>query len=137
MVHVSQNLICSLGFHDSPIQKIELNDRDKSLKIYLAYADIVDRNNSLFAKRTNLLLGKGFLLFQDWNKLLIRRDDFAIDKHEILTGNNYEQFEEILKFEQGEDYVKIGGFGNQTKNWTQWTIVGSQYYGEFDEYEQS
>lgn len=135
MIHISQDTITCLCFHDSHVRKMELISKEKILKIFIGYADIVDQNNSFFKGRTSLELGEGILVFKKWTLLQVKRIDENGKNFEILKESAYEQIEEILKFEEGSDYVKIAGFGVKTGYWVEWIIFGSKYYGEFEEYD--
>lgn len=132
-ITIGEELIKSLSFDDTPILKTEFYPEQKLLKLYLKGSIVRDNTDSLFMNRKSTWLGEGVLVFKDWGSLNIRR---YISKNEFVLINHseIEPLEDILKFEESENIVRIGGLGMETAHWEEWIIEGSTYFGEFEEY---
>lgn len=135
MIHIKQELIRSLSFDDEPIIKMELNSPEKTLKVFIEGASILDTTNALFKDRMDMWLGKGALTFKNWNQLTVYCKKHQNEEPLTLNACEFEQLQDILIFEEGENFVKISGQGAQSGHWNEWMIVGSQYDGEFEEYD--
>lgn len=140
IIHISQDKIKFLGFHDSPILKIELNEDQKIFKIFIAYAGIVNEYLSFFGERENDVLGKGVLIFKNWKSLSLYNAIPNLNIYELQNNLNFEPLEEVLSFEESNDedgvnVVKICACGINSGDFFEWRIIGSEYYGEFEEYD--
>lgn len=135
MIYIKQELIRSLSFDDEPIIKMELNSPEKTLKVFIEGASILDTTNALFKDRMDMWLGKGALTFKNWNQLTVYCKKHQHEEPLTLNECEFEQLQDILIFEEGENFVKISGQGSQSGHWTEWMIVGSQYDGDFEEYD--
>lgn len=133
LLKIPQHLIHSLIFDDTPVVKMEFEPEQKFLKLYLKGAVIHDDTDSLFMNRRHEWLGEGILVFTDWGSLVVHR---YVSKEEFVLVNQseVEQLEDILKFEEEDNVVKIGGLGIKTAHWEEWIIRDSKYFGEFEEY---
>lgn len=134
MLHIKQDLIRSLYFYDVSVDNMEYNPEEKFLKLYLDGAFIHNKSHVLFANRTDMWLGKGVLIFKDWSSISIRRI-IPGQESRVLDKSNYDKLDEILVFDEAANSVKFAGFGMVLGRWEEWTIIGSKYYGEFEEYE--
>lgn len=133
MIFVQQNLIKSLCFSDTPVLKMEFSLETKSLKIFVRGSVVKQRSEILQQNNNNPWLGKGVLFFKNWNCIKVNR--YVNEKlHGELDESLFEPLENILSFEEDSDCVKIAGLGYESNYWEEWTIVGSQYHGEFEEY---
>lgn len=140
IIHISQDKIKFLVFHDSPIIKVELNEEQKIFKMFLGYAGIEKEHFSFFGERVNDELGKGVLIFKNWRSLNLYNAIPNLNVYELVNNSQIEPLEEILTFREtnddnGVNVVKIGAFGIKSRDFFEWHIIGSEYYGEFEEYD--
>lgn len=138
MIKVEQELIKCLSFCDTPVTKMELKLNEKSLKIFVRSAVIKDNRTNYFGNRTDMILGKGILVFTDWSSLTLltqtHNGENFIDKLTDIDENLFDPLDEILIFDQIDNRVEISGF-SRDGIWEKWTIVDSQYYGEFEDFD--
>lgn len=132
MIYIEQELVKCLLFCDVPVEKMELNRHQ--LKIYVRHAYINNKEDVLFADRTDLWLGKGVLVFSDWSELELLRYDQKGENPVIIDKHEFEQLEDILMFEINDNLISISGFGIKIGHWIEINIKDSRYYGEFEEH---
>lgn len=135
MIHIGQELIQFLSFDDEPVTNAEINHKEKILRVYTKGATILCKSNKLFKDRTDMWLGKGVLIFRGWDSLTVYRKKKENEEPQPLDISEYERLQDILIFEEGDDYVKIAGQGIKSGFWDEWMIIGSKYCAEFEEYD--
>lgn len=135
MILVQQEMMQCLVFCDIPVTKMEFMREDKVLKIFIKSAFIEHNKNSYFGIRTDMILGEGVLVFKNWSDIKVVLDTQPGKKLVNLDEWKFDPLEDILIFDQIENRIEISGFGIRDGFWEKWTIVDSQYYGEFEEYE--
>lgn len=136
MIQINPEIVQKLSFDDVPIEKMELENQNKNLKIYFKGAFILDLAEPLFSKRTDRWLGKGVIVFENWSSLEVYRINEEQGPR-LLNANELEQLEELFIFKHEEDHVKLMGFGIKSGYLDEWIITGSKYYGEFEEYDRT
>lgn len=134
MIHAKRDLFRELSFHDEPITGMVLDSENKILKISLRGARILDASKFDFCERTDPWLGNGVLIFKNWSSLEVYRTN-EYQGPRSLGREEIEEIEELLLFEEGDNFVKFAGFGVKSGYVDEWKISNSEYYGEFEEYE--
>lgn len=140
LIYINQDQIKFLRFHDYPILRIEINEEQKCFKIFLGCVGIKKQYLSFFGERLNDELGKGVLIFKNWIYLKLYNAIPNLNVYNLQNHSNFEPLEEILTFEEsneesGLNVVKIGACGISSGKFFEWHIIGSEYYGEFEEYD--
>lgn len=136
MIQTNSEIIKKLSFDDVPIERMEVENENKIIKIYFKGACILDLADPLFSNRTDRWLGKGLIVFENWSSLEVS----CINEKQsprLFNANEYEQLEELFIFEHRENHVKFVGSGIKSGDLDEWIITGSTYYGEFEEYDKT
>lgn len=133
MIVLNKDFISILCFHDTHVETIEMVQPVNILKFYVSHASIVDISHTVFLGTKGSCLGKGVLVFENWNELSVYSYNEFGEEPIALEETKFESIRDIATFDEYNDCVKIGGFGIETGHWVEWVVKGSNYYGIFNE----
>ncbi|MDP1835601.1 MAG: hypothetical protein Q8K75_06680 [Chlamydiales bacterium] len=113
-----------LSFPDMKISEMQLLPTNNVLKVVVE-GGWLDVNGG---ER----LGKGTLLFSDWNSMTVNRFDPITELWSQNSKHDLEYLKDICEFKFCDSVVSLCGFGQNSGCWLEWKISDANMQADFD-----
>lgn len=112
-----------ISFPDFEVEKMVYSPHEKSLKIFV--------ENAWLDRDGGFELGKGCLLFSEWDSISINRFDSILEKWSEVNIFPIEALRDLCEVKISDSNISLCGFGKETGQWMEWRIINAKMHAEF------